>query len=426
MYCAYITKLKNIRKHPNADKLMLAECFGNTVVVGVNDNLDSLGVYFPVDGKLGYEFCEINNLCRKKDVEGNNIGGFLDPDKRNIKAIKLRGEKSDGLWLPIDCLDEFCDINSLKDGDTITILNGTTICEKYIPKSNKRNNITDVNKVKVKKKNSYPLFEEHVDTEQLAYNINAFKEGDICYITLKMHGTSQRSSYTVRKETSRSFFRNLFHIKSKIKEDWDYVCGTRRCVINNFDGGFYGSNEFRKAHHENFIGKLMKGETVYYEVVGFTGKNSPIMGDGSNKKINDKEFIRQYGDTTRFSYGCEDGTSDCYVYRMTITNEDGFVVEYPWELVKLRCEQMGVKYVPEFEKFIYTNSDDLMKRVEKYYDGADPIGKSHIREGVVVRIDNKPKFTAYKHKNFYFKVLEGIIKDTAIEPDIEESQELNM
>ena len=48
-----------------------------------------------------------------------------------------------------------------------------------------------------------------------------------------------------------------------------------------------------------------------------------------------------------------------------------------------------------------------------------------MREGVVVRILNKPKFCAYKHKNWYFKVLEGIIKDSADAPDMEEAQEVD-
>ena len=50
---------------------------------------------------------------------------------------------------------------------------------------------------------------------------------------------------------------------------------------------------------------------------------------------------------------------------------------------------------------------------ERFYDGPDPIGKTHIREGVVARIVNRPTIAVYKHKNFNFKVLEGIIKDTA-------------
>jgi hypothetical protein len=58
-----------------------------------------------------------------------------------------------------------------------------------------------------------------------------------------------------------------------------------------------------------------------------------------------------------------------------------------------------------------------------YSDGPDPVGKTHVREGVVVRIINRPKFAAYKHKNFSFKVLEGIIKANAEAPDMEEAQE---
>ncbi|GCD11748.1 hypothetical protein [Clostridium tagluense] len=114
-----------------------------------------------------------------------------------------------------------------------------------------------------------------------------------------------------------------------------------------------------------------------------------------------------------------------YVYRMTSTNPQGFIVEYPWELVKLRCEQMGAKHCIEFDKFIFTTIEDLMERVDKYVDGADPIGLTHVREGIVVRIDDKEKFTAYKHKNFSFKVLEGLIKADDI-IDMEEQEDLEV
>jgi hypothetical protein len=144
-----------------------------------------------------------------------------------------------------------------------------------------------------------------------------------------------------------------------------------------------------------------------------------------NRKIGDKEFVRQYGATTTFSYGCPSGENDIYVYRMTMTNEDGDVVEYPWDLVKLRCEQMGAKIVPEFERFEFTDDVDLMARVNAVVGGSDPIGLKHVREGVVVRIENKEHFSAYKHKNFEFKVLEGSIKETAVEPDMEESENYN-
>ena len=123
-----------------------------------------IGIYFPTDGKLGQEYAEANNLVRKKDENGNNIGGYLDPDKRNIKAIKLRGEKSDGLFMPLYSLSPFCNIDELSIGDRITIINGTVICEKYIPRGNRRAGTNGNKKTKKKKVVVFPLFQEHIDT----------------------------------------------------------------------------------------------------------------------------------------------------------------------------------------------------------------------------------------------------------------------
>ena len=323
--------------------------------------------------------------------------------------------------MPLKSLSKFCNIDELKVGDRITTLNGTLICEKYIPKTNRRRNNTNKKTAKKKKIVEFPLFAEHVDTEQLDYNLGEFRKGDTCYITLKMHGTSQRTGLLPKEQNNiLAKFKNKF-----LKTKYDTVTGTRRVVIDSFskDTGFYGTDKFREQWHQFFKERLHKGEEVYYEVVGYVNESTPIMPDGDNKKVQDKEFTKKYGDKTRFSYGCDEGFCQAYVYRMTMTNEDGNVVEYPWELVKLRCEEMGIPHVPQLDKFLYTNENNLLKRVDKFLDIQDPIGKTHIAEGVVVRIDNKPKFKAYKKKGFYFKVLEGIIKDTAEVPDMEEAQE---
>lgn len=433
-YNIYVTKVKNIRPAENADRLNLCEVFGNTTVVDKTVNETDLYLYLPTDGRISVEFGEANNLFRKKDDAGNNIGGFIDAEKRNISAIRLRGNKSDGLVLPLSSLSSFGDITSLKEGDIVTVFNEHVIAEKYIPHTNHRSSNVGGNKTRKKKVNIAPLFAEHADTEQLAYNLSAFKPGDEIEITLKMHGTSQRTGYLPTfKKYKRNFVDFILRRKGKPIYDWGYVTGTRRTVLENYDGGYYGSNEFREAHSKFFEGKLQKGETVYYEVVGFTHTGSPIMAEGKNDKLG-KEFVKQYGKTTVFSYGCEPNESQIYVYRMTMTNEDGYVVEYTPDFMRYRCEQMGVKYVPVFTHFILHDYDlemdartagEIVKDVaEKYYDGTDLIGKNHIREGVVVRIVNRPKFTAFKHKNYSFKMLEGIIKDTAIAPDIEEAQEL--
>ena len=430
MYCAYIVELKSLREHSNADRLLCTEVFGNNVIVSKDYYEGQKCIFFPTDGKIGLEFAEKNNLVRKKDENGNNIGGYLDPDKRNVTALKLRGEKSEGLLLPIESLQDFTDINDLKVGDAITVLNGIAICEKYIPRSNQRNssnyNNSKGNKKKTKKI-TYPFFEEHIDTAQLAYNMNAFKPGDTIYLTRKLHGTSARTAFAIKTiKKSPNFIQKLFHIKPKVKEEWELVSGTRRTILKNYDGGFYGSNKFRKQYHDFFEGKLPKSFEVYYEIVGYVdGTETPIMGKCSNKLVKDKEFEKMYGKETVFTYGCEVGTSHFYVYRITLTSDDGVVTEVPWEVVKIWCERWGCKHVPELEKFLYTTWEDLNNRVNQYLDQPEPLANgSHVCEGVVVRIDNREKFTAYKQKGFYFKCLEGIIKDNSDAPDMEEAEEL--
>lgn len=415
-YCGYVAKVKDIRKHSNADRLQVVTLFGNDVIVGMDTKEGDLGVYFPTDGKLGEKFAIKNKLTR-------GLGGYLDDEKRHVTSIRLRGEKSDGLYVPIGNFKSFVDINTLREGDTISTIGGILICEKYVPrgKANKQNNTGKHAGQKKKLKESFPFFEQHIDTSQLAYNTHAFREGDTCFITLKLHGTSQRTAHTVKKKSG--FINKILKLFKMEHTSWEYITGTRRVTLNNFDGGYYGNNEFRKQWHDFFDGKLHKGEEAYLEVVGYMNKDGLIMPECDNKKLNDKEFIKQFGDKTRFTYGCENGDSDIYVYRMTMTNEDGHVVEYPWELVKLRCEQMGVKHVPELDKFIFTTKEDLMNRVDKYESGADPIGKTHIREGVVVRIEGREKFNAFKHKNFSFKCLEGIVKADDI-LDIEEEESI--
>lgn len=431
-YCGYITTIKQLRKHSNADRLQCATIFGNNVIVDLSYTEGQEVIYFPVDGQLSEEFACDNNLVRLKDENGNNVGGYLDPDKRNITALKLRGEKSDGLVLPIEVLSKYVDVKTLSDGDQISMLDGHEVCRKYIPRSNRRKGGSDSssnknrNRKEEKEKVSYPFFVEHIDTAQLAYNQNAFREGDTCYITLKMHGTSARTANAVEvvKKKRNYILKKVFKIKDKEIKRFAVVSGTRRTTLRNYGGGYYGSNAFRQKYQDFFYDKLPKGVEVFYEIVGYTEGDQTIMGRCSNKLVKDKEFEKQYGKETVFSYGCDPGENDIYVYRMTMTNEDGFAVELPWEQVQIECEKLGVKCVPTFEKFVFTTWEDLMERVEKYYDGADPVGKTHVREGVVVRIDNREKFTAYKHKNFSFKVLEGIIKDKADAPDMEEAEEL--
>ena len=453
-HCGYIIEVKELRPHNNADRLQILGVFGTETCVPLDVKVGDIGVYFPTDLQLSEEFCAANDLVERKDENGEKAGGYLHPSKRNVKCIKLRGEKSDGMYLPISCFDYLNLAESLKPGDVIDVLEGHEICRKYIPAVPAKSGHSSGVKTGRRKTPIAPLFAEHVDTEQLPYNLDAFKAGDYVEITLKMHGTSGRTGHLPKHVGYNDSFgtktanaiKNILNklIKTHYEEhhdepiyEWGYVSGTRRVVIEDFDKpAYYDSNDFREEHAKAFEGKLYKGETAYYEIVSYQKNGVPIMASGKVPK----EYQKEYGQVMEFSYGCEVGQSDMYVYRMTLTTEDGDVVEYTPDFMRYRCEQMGIKTVPVLWSGIIPdfyqlpdnvgslqeiNAGEWIKNIaEQYYDGPDPIGKTHVREGVVVRIVNRPGFKAYKYKNFLFKCISGIITESIANGEVSIDEEL--
>lgn len=444
MYCAYITKIENMRKHTNADRLMVGYCFSNAVIVSNDVQENDLGIFFPTDGQIGLEFATANNLLR-------SLGGYLDDNKRNIIALKLRGERSEGLFMPISALANFTDVTKLSAGDKITTLNGVEICRKYIPVDKSAVQTTSAKKRKKhpEERVKYPFFDEHIDTQQLAYNLSEFRNNDRVYVTEKLHGTSQRTAYTYKDviSTRWGWLRRLFRLPPVVHKETGYVTGSRRKTLTPNHQGFYGDELFRTEAAKLFDGKLNLGEEVFYEIVGYAETGKPLMGTYQTEKTNDKDFVKKYGKQIEFNYGCEPGQCAVYVYRMTMTNPEGYVVEYPTELVMERCKQMNVNFVPvitdgtiiidvetmepqvdtpfDFDS-LTTVAKKLSNDIEDQRLAPSRLCASHPCEGIVIRIDNREKFTAFKYKNFIFKVLEGLAKASAAAPDIEEAQEVEM
>lgn len=226
-----------------------------------------------------------------------------------------------------------------------------------------------------------------------------------------VHNSSGRITNTIeliKKYPNR--FLKLFGKKPIEKRSWKIMSGTRRVILKeSTTDGYYGSNEFRKKYEEQIKNNLPKGMTIYGEIVGWVNETTPIMGRCSNKKLG-QDFVNQYGPETIFDYGCNIGESDFYTYRITMTNEDGYKVELSTSQAQIESEKLGLKFVPVFETFTFTTVDDLLERVNKYVDGRDLIG-NHIREGIVIRIENRDNFTAFKFKNDSFKILSGIISE---------------
>ena len=417
-YFGLVTKLHNVHKDPNSDRLYLADCYGEGVIIGPDMTERELVLYLPTDGEIerffGNEF-----LLFRKNEDGTAQGGYIE-NNGHIRAIKLRGNQSSGVVISLAKVYEKFGDQKWNDGDKVNTINGKEFCRKYIPK---HKNYNGVPKTSYKGRKAegivYPEFDMHADTEQLAYNLDKFIPGDIISLSLKMHGTSQRSMKTYA-ELPNGFFRRLFRLPKRKKEV--YVCGTRRCVITKNSEGYYGNDAFRMPHHEKIAPFVEDGMEVFYEVVGYygPGEGDTIMPIADNSKMNDKAFVKEFGKKTVFSYGCNPGESKMFVYRI----EKGGHDFSPEEIVAW-CNKAGVNHVPYIDTFVFTTVEDLQDRINKYFEDLhDPVGKTHVKEGVVVRILGRPTgWKAYKSKTYEFKVLEGIIKEVSGEADMEEAQE---
>jgi hypothetical protein len=418
-YKAIVVKLTNVRKHANADRLQVATVCGNQVVVGLDAEDGNLGVFFDVDGQLSEEFCRMNNLFRDKTKNINPEQSGMFDENRRVRAQKFRGEKSEGFFVPLSHFN-YIDI-SINDADLVEgfefdTLGGKAICNKYVSKQTVARQLS-VGKTSKKKQSI--MFKEHFDTAHFGRNVHKIENGDLVILTEKVHGTSQRVGH-VQMIKPKTWWQKLFRLEAT--KYWEHVIGTRRVVLDNDkinkDEGWHKSS-FRVQASEPFLGQLHKGETVFYEVVGWEGTGASIMGTHSNTKLKDhldkeayKNFITQFGDNTTFSYGCQPGEHKIFVYRITMTNEDGISVDYSWEHVVERCKELGVNTVPELGRWFW-DGEESVKAVEIDSEGKSTLD-NHIMEGSCVRIDRGATPLVLKQKNFEFKVLEGIIKDSGI------------
>ena len=447
-YLAIVTKLRNVRAHSNADKVKLATCHGNQVVVGLDNKDDDLGVYFPSDGQLSHEFAHANNLYRERTMNSdpNDKPGMFEANRR-VRAQKFRGEISDGFWVPMSYFNFIKKLPAelLEEGYEFDTIKGIPICNKYInPSTIKAAQQNQPKKAKTAKTSI--MFKEHIDTSHFGRCMHEVRPNDLIIITEKLHGTSHRVGNVMAARKLKWYESILKWLGFKIDEnEWVYLNGTRRVVLEESkrDGPQYHDPTIREKAFNLFKGNLRKGETVYLEIVGYDNGSTPIMPAVDTTALKDKEFTQKYsnmGNKTHmiYSYGCAEGTSDVYVYRMTMTNVDGQSVDYSWDDVMRRCNELGVKHVPELARFTvgelkaneelkghFFNDDRdfqdfLLNEVDIYSKGTSLVDKTHIREGNCVRLESGLVPRIYKHKSFEFKVLEGLAKDSGV-VDMEES-----
>lgn len=439
-----IVRLTNLRPHENADRLQCTTILGSNVVVGLNQYIGDIGIFFGDDIQLSEDFCKFNNLFSDstKNIDTEQKGYFSD--NRRVKTQRFRGEKSEGIWLPISCL-EYITLKLPNEGDFIDSFGGKEICRKFINPATVKKTQSQ-GKQKGPKPTLVPLFAKHMDTEQLDYYLSHIKDGDEIIVTEKLHGTSGRCGKTLATRVKGRFERllNWFGVITP-DSSYKFTVGSRTVVkqigeeVNTFPGWY--SFDIWSDSAKRFKNLLHNGETIYYEIVGYLPNGQGIMSSQSNDKLKNllnkdeyQEFVNHFGSTTTFSYNCPVNEYEVYVYRISITSSDGREYDLSWDQVKERCYEMNIKHVPELERGTFRKKELKNGKVRLMMDNFpfethisvlrdqhSTIFPDHVKEGVCVRIDNRIRPKMLKSKSFIFKCLEGIIKESNVE-DIEESQ----
>ena len=416
-YEAIVCRLHNVRVHPNADRLKLATAHGHQVVVGLDHSEGELGLFFGPDGQLSEEYANANDLVSYSDpVTGEKKGGYFAKNRR-VRSQKFRGEKSEGYFATIDSLSFTGSPLLVTEGETFSEFGGVPICNKYFTPATLR---AMKGGTKATKKVNI-CFAEHVDTEKFKYYpINSISEDAILYFTEKVHGTSGRYGYVLEEEKLKRTLRDRILRRTRVATSYRYLNGTRRTTLVDGAEGYYGDESFRRNATKGI--ELHKGEVLYFELVGYTTTGATIMADQDTTKLKDKEISKRYGKLMRYSYGCEPGQTRMFIYRITRVNEDGVAIDLSWPQVKQRAAELGLEVVPELSPPVVMGEllqPDLY--VEQLTEGVSILDSSHIREGVVVRIESSNGTEFVKNKSFVFGLLEGYLKEADDYVDLEEA-----
>ena len=333
-YAATVIKVNTLTKLDKLDNLLGLPIFGFQAIVSKSVTEGTLGIVFTAESQLSEDFAKVNNLYRHKELNQNKeITGYLD-DTRRVKAIKLKGNVSSALFMPLSSLSYLgINVNDLKEGDTFDSINGIEVCRKYkIKRQQSEGGPKNKQQGKNKKFDRVITgsFPEHLDTDNYFKNSHKIKPEAYVTGTQKLHGTSGRFAHIKVLRKLKWFERVLLKLGLKIDElEYATIAGSRRVVKDvqtDRQYNHYYQADIWNTWLERIKHLIPKDYIIYGEIIGWIGE-TPI----------------QQG----YTYNLPQGESELYIYRITHINADNVQTDLGWEQVKHFCRTNGLKYVPE-------------------------------------------------------------------------------
>lgn len=418
-YLCKVVELRNVRMHNNAHSLQCVNVGMNTVITGMDAKDGDIYVFFPLESKISQEFLSYTNSFRDSMMNADTTKkGYFEPNCR-VRATRLRGEKSMGYVVPARQVEQWSQMNGyIGDyvGQEFDTINGKLLVEKYEAKPKRAKNAPQGKQPKLNRLVDGQI-NLHAKTKNLRHYPEAIEPDDTISITYKTHGTSWWIANVLTKR-KLSFWERLGQKLglSVQATDYDVMYGSRNVVKNRFYGDpkqqdhFYGVNVWKEIRDQ--IGHLVpKGWTLYGEALGFTETG---------------EYIQK----PNFDYGCDPKGENgkprmkLEVYRITVTNADGEVIDLSFPQIEEFCINVGLntphlyfygkakEIQSEFIKTVHkvdtgetlSWGESFVEILESKYNEKDCFmcNNSVPEEGVVIRKERAFGFEGYKLKSFRF------------------------
>lgn len=442
-YLAKIVKIDNFHKHsdPEVTKLKCCCIDGFNIITGI-DSEPGLYVYFPTACCINPKFLSYANLYRHGELNVDQTKTGMFEDNGRVKAIRLRGELSEGFIIPIVVLENWVmsTVNvelKVEEGTEFDSIehDGKTfwVNKKYIPKNTRTSGAQGSgNSGKGKQPKGLDKiienqFRFHYDTVLIKKCPHVLHPNDLISITSKVHGTSGISAYVLCKQELNWKQKIARWLTGEEFDKYDYLYSSRSVIKNQYynksvQGGFYGVDVWKYA--DDIVRPcLSKGMTAYYEIIGF------LPNGGYIQKNYDYGCLPPVGDEA-YTYGKH---FKVQIYRVTITDVSGKVHEFSAREVQLWAQMVGLvpveQYYYGYAKDLYPDLDPsehwnenflskLANDKNFYMECNSPTCDNKVpHEGIVIKIENM-KSEAFKLKCFKFLDGEGKALDKG-EIDIE-------
>lgn len=432
-YLAKIVNISNFHPHsdPEVTKLKCCTIDGFNIITGI-DSEPGLYVYFPTACCINPNFLSFANLYRHAELNADHEKTGMFEDNGRVKAIRLRGELSEGFILPVVILENYIvSITNLeldeeiKEGtefDQVEYESKTFwINKKYISKNTRTQGApgSGCNRGKQPKgidKLVEGQFRFHYDSVLIKKCPHVIQPNDLISITEKIHGTSGISARVLCKQELNWKQKIAKWLTGEEFNIYDGLYSSRTVIKNQFynknvGDGYYGCDVWAVA--DKIVKScLIKGMTIYYEIVGFLPNGGYIQKNYDYGCVPPKEnetYIHEKHFKIR-------------VYRVTLTNVDGIVHEFSAREVQQWCKHVGLTPVTEYF-YGYANdlypdlnpsehwTENFMARLanDKNFNmemNSPTCNNKVPHEGIVIKIENM-KSEAFKLKCFKFLDKEG-------------------